>query len=54
MISTNGTLITAELARAIKEADFGYVGVSLDGVGEVNDRFRGQAGRLRGGAGRHP
>ena len=44
VISTNGTLITGELARQIKGADFGYVGVSLDGVGEVNDRFRGQDG----------
>ena len=47
VISTNGTLITAELARRIKEADFGYVGVSLDGVGEVNDRFRGHPGAFK-------
>jgi radical SAM protein with 4Fe4S-binding SPASM domain len=43
-LSTNGTLITDEAARQIKEAGFTYVGISLDGIGEVNDRFRGQAG----------
>jgi radical SAM protein with 4Fe4S-binding SPASM domain len=43
-LSTNGTLITDEAARRIKEAGFTYVGISLDGVGEVNDRFRGVAG----------
>lgn len=39
-LSTNGTLITAEVARQIRRAGFTYVGISLDGVGEVNDRFR--------------
>ena len=44
VISTNGTLITKEAARKIKEIGFGYVGISLDGVGETNDRFRGVKG----------
>lgn len=44
VISTNGTLITKNMARKIKEIGFGYVGISLDGVGETNDRFRGVKG----------
>jgi len=43
-LSTNGTLITEEIARRIRRAGFTYVGISLDGVGEVNDRFRGVEG----------
>jgi 12,18-didecarboxysiroheme deacetylase len=44
VISTNGTLIEGEVAQTIKEAGFSYVGVSLDGIGETNDRFRGVRG----------
>ena len=44
VISTNGTLITEEAARRIRETDFGYVGISLDGIGERNDFFRGSKG----------
>ncbi len=44
VISTNGTLISYGTARGIEEAGFSYVGVSLDGIGETNDRFRGQQG----------
>jgi radical SAM protein with 4Fe4S-binding SPASM domain len=44
VISTNGTLITRESTAQIKEAGFSYVGVSLDGIGETNDRFRGARG----------
>jgi radical SAM protein with 4Fe4S-binding SPASM domain len=43
-LSTNGTLITADVARDIQRAGFTYVGISLDGIGEVNDRFRGIVG----------
>jgi len=43
-LSTNGTLITDETARKIKEAGFTYVGISLDGIGGINDRFRGVDG----------
>ncbi len=43
-ISTNGTLITPEVARSIKKAGISYVGISLDGIGELNDRFRGREG----------
>jgi 12,18-didecarboxysiroheme deacetylase len=44
VISTNGTLITREKARILKEIGLSYVGISLDGMEAVNDRFRGVAG----------
>jgi len=44
VISTNGTLITPEAAERIKEVGFSYVGVSLDGTRDTNDKFRGQVG----------
>jgi 12,18-didecarboxysiroheme deacetylase len=44
VISTNGTLITPEKAKRFKEIDLSYVGVSLDGLRETNDRFRGAKG----------
>ncbi|MDO8683107.1 MAG: radical SAM protein [Armatimonadota bacterium] len=44
VISTNGTLITPKMAKRIRETDFGYVGISLDGIGDVNDKFRGKPG----------
>lgn len=47
VISTNGTLIDAEMAVRLKEARLSYVGVSLDGMEEVNDRFRGRKGAFR-------
>ncbi|MPM66622.1 putative mycofactocin radical SAM maturase MftC [bioreactor metagenome] len=42
--STNGTLIDMETAKIIKALDVGYVGISLDGLGDANDKFRGKAG----------
>lgn len=44
VISTNGTLITPEKAKIFKEIDLSYVGVSLDGLRETNDKFRGMKG----------
>lgn len=44
VISTNGTLITAEVAARLRDFDLSYVGVSLDGTESVNDRFRGVEG----------
>ncbi|AWB46838.1 heme d1 biosynthesis radical SAM protein NirJ1 [Paenibacillus sp. CAA11] len=44
VISTNGTLITSRMAERIKQAGVGYVGISIDGMGSNNDRFRGQSG----------
>ncbi len=43
-LSTNGTLITRDIARKLKETGFTYIGISLDGIGEVNDQFRGVKG----------
>jgi radical SAM protein with 4Fe4S-binding SPASM domain len=43
-LSTNGTLITAEMADELKDAAFAEVGISLDGTGAINDRFRGKKG----------
>ena len=47
VISTNGTLITPEMAKKIKDHGVGYVGISLDGVGRTNDRFRGMRGAFK-------
>lgn len=43
-LSSNGILLTEEVARQLKEIDFNYVGVSLDGIGEVHDHIRGEKG----------
>ena len=47
VISTNGTLIDRDKAGAIKDAGVVYVGISLDGMEEVNDRFRGVKGAFK-------
>jgi 12,18-didecarboxysiroheme deacetylase len=47
VISTNGTLITSEMARNLKEIGLSYVGISLDGMEEINDRFRGVSGAFQ-------
>jgi radical SAM protein with 4Fe4S-binding SPASM domain len=44
VLSTNGTLITPEVAKKIKNTGFIYAGISLDGIGETNDHFRGMEG----------
>ncbi|MEI8345387.1 MAG: radical SAM protein, partial [Candidatus Omnitrophota bacterium] len=44
VISTNGTLITKDAARRIHGGGFKYIGISLDGIGNNNDRFRGKTG----------
>jgi putative heme d1 biosynthesis radical SAM protein NirJ1 len=43
-ISTNGTLITRKVAQKLKDIGVGYVGISLDGLREGNDKFRGKEG----------
>jgi radical SAM protein with 4Fe4S-binding SPASM domain len=47
VISTNGTLITPDMAKRIKATGFQYVGVSLDGTEEVHDFFRGKKGAFQ-------
>ena len=47
VVSTNGTLITKEKAKELKNVGLSYVGVSLDGMEETNDRFRGKKGAFR-------
>jgi 12,18-didecarboxysiroheme deacetylase len=47
VISTNGTLITPQIARTLKDIGLSYVGISLDGMEEINDRFRGVKGAFR-------
>lgn len=42
--SSNGTYLTEELAHELAEAGMAYVGISLDGVGETHDEFRGRDG----------
>ncbi len=45
VISTNGTLITRDLAWRLKDLGLSYVGISLDGAAPaVHDRFRGESG----------
>ena len=47
VISTNGTLITKEAAQKVKDAGFSYVGISLDGLESVNDKFRQERGAFQ-------
>jgi radical SAM protein with 4Fe4S-binding SPASM domain len=47
VISTNGTLITQQMARVLKDIGLSYVGISLDGMEKIHDRFRGVKGAFR-------
>jgi 12,18-didecarboxysiroheme deacetylase len=47
VISTNGTLITESIARTLKEIGLSYVGISLDGMEEIHDKFRGVKGAYK-------
>lgn len=47
VISTNGTRITPEKARVLKKIGLSYVGISLDGMEQVNDHFRGVKGAFQ-------
>jgi 12,18-didecarboxysiroheme deacetylase len=44
VISTNGTLIDPKSAERLRQVGLSYVGVSLDGMRETNDKFRGRDG----------
>ena len=43
-LSTNGTLIDKDVAGKLKELGVDYIGVSLDGIKETHDLFRGVRG----------
>ena len=46
-ISTNGTCITPDVAKKLKDMGVGYVGISLDGNEETHDKFRGKDGAYK-------
>jgi heme d1 biosynthesis radical SAM protein NirJ len=47
VLSTNGTLITPDIAREVGQQGFSYVGVSLDGLEDIHDKFRGVKGAFQ-------
>ena len=47
VISTNGTLITKQKAKELKEVGLSYVGISIDGTEEIHDKFRRQKGAFK-------
>jgi 12,18-didecarboxysiroheme deacetylase len=47
VISTNGTLISQDMAMRFADLGLSYIGVSLDGMEEVNDTFRGVQGAFK-------
>jgi len=46
-VSTNGTRIDVAAAARLKDLGVTYVGISLDGIGEHHDRFRGRVGAFQ-------
>lgn len=47
VLSTNGTLITKDTAQKLKKTGFSYIGISLDGLEDINDKFREQKGAFK-------
>ncbi len=47
VISTNGSLLTPQNAAVFKKIGLSYIGVSLDGMEETHDRFRGTKGAFK-------
>ncbi len=47
VISTNGTLISQDMAMRFADLGLSYIGVSLDGLEEINDTFRGVQGAFK-------
>ncbi|WP_299938656.1 heme d1 biosynthesis radical SAM protein NirJ [uncultured Pelagimonas sp.] len=43
-LSTNGTKLTGDAVAKVADLNFDYVGISIDGVKDFNDWFRGQEG----------
>ncbi|MCG8595876.1 MAG: heme d1 biosynthesis radical SAM protein NirJ [Kiloniellales bacterium] len=46
-LSSNGTLIDEANIGRIRDIGYDYVGISLDGLGETHDRFRGRDGAFQ-------
>jgi radical SAM protein with 4Fe4S-binding SPASM domain len=46
-LSSNGTLMTPEIARTLADAGMVRAGISLDGLEQVNDKFRGSKGAFK-------
>jgi radical SAM protein with 4Fe4S-binding SPASM domain len=51
VLSTNGTRIDAVLAQTLVEAGFSYIGISIDGIGALNDKVRGKRGAFEAALG---
>lgn len=47
ILSTNGTLISREVAKKLKISGFKYIGVSLDGLEHIHDDFRNREGAFQ-------
>ena len=47
VLSTNGTLITPELAGRLARAGLNYAGISIDGLRQANDDIRGVPGAFQ-------
>jgi radical SAM protein with 4Fe4S-binding SPASM domain len=43
-LSTNGTLMTPDIAKKLYDIGLSYAGISLDGPKEIHESFRGQKG----------
>lgn len=46
-LSSNGTLMTPEMARTLADAGMVRAGISLDGLEKTNDKFRGSKGAFQ-------
>ena len=46
-VSTNGTRMDSRAADWLRDLGVGHVGISLGGIGEHHDRFRGRAGAFQ-------
>lgn len=47
VLSTNGTLISANIAKKIKKAGFQYVGISIDGLEKTHNKLRQNQGAFK-------
>ena len=47
VLSTNGTLISRQVAKELRMSGFKYVGVSLDGLEQIHDDFRNRVGAFQ-------